>query len=143
MSNGLPKVPDDAENYLNFIGLLGLIRVSIFEAFGDRRFWDERYFDLLMSMLAKQLRGSVSTLEDMTGAIRGVSHSTKIRMIEEARKAGLIEASNRSEITLTQPLDDISARKVFFLSQSAMDQILSRLTETMGDVRDFASQHQS
>ena len=141
MSNELPKVPDNAETFLNFIGLLGLIRVSIFEAFGDRRFWDERYFDLLMSMLAKQLRGSVSTLEDMTSAIRGVSHSTKIRMIEEARKAGLIEASNRSDIKLTQPLDDISARKVFFLSQTAMNQILERLTETMGDVREFADRH--
>lgn len=138
MSTGLPKIPEDADTFLNFIGLLGLIRVSIFEAFGDRRFWDERYFDLLMSMLARQLRGSVSTLEDMTSAIRGVSHSTKIRMIEEARKAGLIEASNRSEIILTQPLDDISARKVFFLTQDTVDQIVARLTETMGDVREFA-----
>ena len=139
MSIRLPTIPDTAGTFLDFIGLLGLIRVSIFEAFGDRRFWDERYFDLLMSMLAKQLRGSVSTLEDMTGSIRGVSHSTKIRMIEEARKAGLIEASNRSEIELTQPLDDISARKVFFLSQDAMDRILARLSETMGDVKDFAA----
>ena len=143
MSTDLPKVPDDAGLYLDFIGLLGLIRLSVFEAFGDRKFWDERYFDLFTSMLAKQLRGSVSTAEEMTAAIRGVSHSTKVRMIEEARKAGLIEASARSEITLNQPLDDASARKVFFLSESAMNQLLTNMSASMGDVRAFAERNKA
>ena len=141
MPTNLPAVPDDADHYLDFIGLLGLIRLSVFEAFGDRKFWDERYFDLFTSMLAKQLRGSVSTAEEMTAAIRGVSHSTKVRMIEEARKAGLIESAARSQIELNQPLDDASARKVFFLSETAMKQVLANLSASMGDVKSFADRH--
>jgi len=133
-----PPAPHDASRYLDFIGTIGLIRVAVFQAFGDRRFWDERFFDLFMSMAVKQLRGSVSTLEEMTGAVRGVSHSTKIRMIEEARKAGLIEAVARSDIDLPEPLDDPSARKVFFLSDAAFRTLLARLDDAMADVRAFA-----
>ena len=138
MSVQPPSPPPDAQRYLDLVGLMGLMRVAMFEAFGDRRFWDERYYDLFTSMLAKQLRGSVSTLEEMTGSISGVSYSTKVRMIEDARKAGIIEAVNRSDIELDQPLDSTSARKVFFLTESAMSAMVKGLEEILSDVRAFA-----
>lgn len=138
MSVQPPSPPAGAQRYLDLVGLMGLMRVAMFEAFGDRRFWDERYYDLFTSMLAKQLRGSVSTLEEMTGSISGVSYSTKVRMIEDARKAGIIEAVNRSDIELDQPLDSTSARKVFFLTESAMSAMVKGLEEILSDVRAFA-----
>lgn len=133
-----PTPPSDAARYLEFVGLMGLLRVTLFESFGERKYWDERYFDLFMNMLAKQLRGSVSTLEEMTAAMTGISHSTKIRMIEEARKDGLIEAVNRSQIKLDGPLDNVGARKVFYLSDRMMNSMLSRLDEMIDDVAAFA-----
>lgn len=132
-----PDPPDGAETYLEIIGLMGLMRVAMFESFGDRRFWDERYYDLFTSMLAKQLRGSVSTLEEMTGAITGVSYSTKVRMIEDARTAGIIVAANRSEVSLDQPLDSTSARKVFYLSDQAAERMIRALGEIAGDVENM------
>ena len=138
----LPRTPQDPQPYLDLIGLIGVIRVAMFEAFGDRRFWDERFFDLFMGMLAKQLRGTVSTAEEMTGSISGVSHSTKVRIIEEARKAGLIVAANRSEVRLEKPLDDVSARKVFFLSETAVTALLARMDEARTDIRMFARRDQ-
>ena len=138
MSVQPPSPPAGAQRYLDLVGLMGLMRVAMFEAFGDRRFWDERYYDLFTSMLAKQLRGSVSTLEEMTGSISGVSYSTKVRMIEDARKAGIIEAVKRSDIELDQPLDSTSARKVFFLTESAMSAMVKGLEEILSDVRAFA-----
>lgn len=127
-------VPENAQRHLDLIGLMGLMRVTMFEAFGDRRFWDERYYDLFTTMLAKQLRGSVSTLEEMTGAVTGVSYSTKVRLIEDARKAGIIHAISRSEIELDRPLDSTSARKVFFLSDTAMEAMVKGLQEIGRDV---------
>ena len=150
MSVQPPSPPAGAQRYLDLVGLMGLMRVAMFEAFGDRRFWDERYYDLFTSMLAKQLRGSVSTLEEMTGSITGVSYSTKVRgrlqarhhsadrMIEDARKAGIIEAVNRSDIELDQPLDSTSARKVFFLTESAMSAMVKGLDDILGDIRAFS-----
>ena len=135
-----PAPPADAQRHLDLIGLMGLMRVTMFEAFGDRRFWDERYYDLFTTMLAKQLRGSVSTLEEMTGAVTGVSYSTKVRMIEDARKAGIIQAVNRSDIALDQPLDSTSARKVFFLSEDALAAMVNGLEEITKDVTSFAEQ---
>ena len=132
-----PAPPADAQRHLDLIGLMGLMRVTMFEAFGDRRFWDERYYDLFTTMLAKQLRGSVSTLEEMTGAVTGVSYSTKVRMIEDARKAGIIQAVNRSDIALDHPLDSTSARKVFFLSEDALAAMVKGLHEIAGDVQGF------
>ena len=139
MSVQPPSPPAGAQRYLDLVGLMGLMRVAMFEAFGDRRFWDERYYDLFTAMLAKQLRGSVSTLEEMTGSITGVSYSTKVRMIEDARKAGMIEAVNRSDIDLDQPLDSTSARKVFFLTEGAMSAMVKGLEDILGDVRAFAA----
>lgn len=141
MSTTPPKPPTDAARYLEFVGLMGLLRVTLFESFGERKYWDERYFDLFMNMLAKQLRGSVSTLEEMTAAMVGISHSTKIRMIEEARKDGLIEAVNRSQIKLDGPLDNVGARKVFFLSDTMMASMLSKLDDMIGDVNAFAGRN--
>ncbi len=138
MSIEPPALPEDAPKHLELIGLMGLMRIAMFEAFGDRRFWDERYYDLFTNMLAKQLQGSVSTLEEMTGAVTGVSYSTKVRLIEDARSAGIIEAVNRSEIELDQPLDSTSARKVFFLSESALASMISGLEDIGRDVRSFA-----
>jgi len=129
-----PTPPDGADKYLELIGLMGLMRVAMFESFGDRRFWDEHYYDLFTSMLVKQLKGSVSTLEDMTGAITGVSYSTKVRMIDEARNANVIDAANKSEVELSQPLDSTSARKVFFLTADAIDRMVQALDEIAGDV---------
>ena len=141
MSRIPPTVPENAPKFLDFIGLIGVMRIAIFEAMGDRRFWDERYFDLILSMLAKQLRGSVSTMEEMTAAVRGVSHSTKMRMIEDARKAGLIQAAARSQVELDQPLDDVSARKVFFLTEPTIEMLLGRMSESIEDVKAFAERH--
>ncbi len=143
MAIDLPTPPKGAETLLDLIGLMGLMRVAMFESFGDRRFWDERFYDLFATMLAKQLRGSVSTLEEMTGAVIGVSYSTKVRMIEDARKAGIIEAANRSEIELDQPLDSTSARKVFYLSESAMDSMVSGLSDIIGDVEAFVERRKA
>ena len=139
MAVELPTPPKGAETLLDLIGLMGLMRVAMFESFGDRRFWDERFYDLFTSMLAKQLRGSVSTLEEMTGAVSDVSYSTKVRMIEDARKAGIIAAANRSEIDLDQPLDSTSARKVFFLSDTAMEAMAKSLNDIIGDVETFVA----
>ena len=139
MAIELPRPPKGAETLLDLIGLMGLMRVAMFESFGDRRFWDERFYDLFTSMLAKQLRGSVSTLEEMTGAVSDVSYSTKVRMIEDARKAGIIDAANRSEIELDQPLDSTSARKVFFLSEDAMNAMAKSLNDIIEDVEAFMS----
>lgn len=130
--------PGDAQDALDLLGLMGLMRVAMFESFGDRRFWDERFYDLLTSMLVKQLQGSVSTLEEMTGAVVGVSYSTKVRMIEDARKAGIIEAVNRSSIKLDKPLETTSARKVFFLSDTAFASMCQGLRDVQQDVRGFA-----
>ncbi|MEM9140248.1 MAG: hypothetical protein AAGB15_10510 [Pseudomonadota bacterium] len=141
MKTKLPDIPAEAERYSDLIGLIGLMRLAMFEAFGDRKFWDERYFDLFLSMLAKQLRGSVSTMEEMTAAVRGVSHSTKMRMIEEARGAGLIQAVARSQIALDEPLDDASARKVFFLTDKAMASMTGKLSEVDQDVHAFTQRH--
>lgn len=138
MSVEPPPPPEDALRYLDLLGVMGLMRVAMFEAFGDRRFWDERFFDLFTSMLAKQLRGSVSTLEEMTGSVSGISYSTKVRMIEDARKAGLIRAVNRTEVELNQPLDSTSARKVFFLTEEAMQPMIAGLNDIAADVEAFA-----
>ncbi len=131
----LPEVPDDSGRYLDFVGLLGLLRIALFEAFGDRKYWDERYVDLFLPMLAKQLRGKVSTLDELTSSMINISHSTKIRLIEEARKDGLIEVANRSQIQLDGPLETVGARKVFFLSEEMLGRMLGKLDEMMADVR--------
>lgn len=136
-----PALPQGANTYLDFLGLIGLLRITLFEAFGDRKYWDERYFDLFTSMLLKQLRGSVVTLEEMTASMTNISHSTKIRMIEEARKDGMIISVNRSQIALDGPLDNAGARKVFFLSEETMDAIVVKLNDMMSDVQAFADQH--
>jgi hypothetical protein len=136
-----PALPEKAKTYLDFLGLIGLLRITLFEAFGDRKYWDERYFDLFTSMLLKQLRGSVVTLEEMTASMTNISHSTKIRMIEEARKDGMIISVNRSQIALDGPLDNAGARKVFFLSEETMDAIVVKLNDMMSDVEAFAAQH--
>lgn len=134
-----PALPANSGLYLDFLGLVGLLRITLFEAFGDRKYWDERYFDLFMSMLLKQLRGSVVTLEEMTASMTNISHSTKIRMIEEARKDGLIISVNRSQIALDGPLDNAGARKVFFLSEETMSSITDRLDDMITDVTEFAA----
>ena len=122
-----PEIPDDSGRYLDFLGLLGVLRVALFEGFGERKYWDERYVDLFTTMLAKQLRGKVSTLEELTASMSNISHSTKLRLIEEARKDGLIEVLNRSQVELDQPLDTLGARKVFFLSESMMARMVEKL----------------
>ena len=134
-----PELPENPTRYLDFVGLLGLLRVALFEAFGDRKYWDERYVDLFLTMLAKQLRGKVSTLEELTASMVNISHSTKIRLIEEARKDGLIEVVNRSQIELDEPLDTVGARKVFFLSEEMMSRMLAKLEDMIGDVHAFGT----
>ena len=104
---------------------------------GERKYWDERYTDLFMSMLIKQLRGRVSTLEELTASMSNISHSTKLRLIEEARKDGIIEVVNRSQIELDAPLDTLGARKVFFLSESALERMLGKLDAMIADMRAF------
>ena len=136
-----PTPPVFSEAHLSLIGLMGLMRVTMFEAFGDRRFWDERYYELFTTMLGRQLQGSVSTLEEMTGAVTGVSYSTKVRMIEDARKAGIIQAVNRSDVALNRPLDSTSARKVFFLSDHALAAMVKGLEQITSDIRAFAARH--
>lgn len=133
-----PSPPSNASRCLDLVGLMGLLRITLFESFGDRKYWDEHYYDLFMSMLAKQLRGSVSTLEEMTSSMTGISQSTKIRMIEEARKDGHIIALNRSQIELDGPLGNIGARKVFFLSEATLASMCHSLTEMIDDVDAFA-----
>jgi hypothetical protein len=136
----LPEIPEDAARYLDFVGLLGVLRVALFEAFGDRKYWDERYVDLFLPMLAKQLRGKVSTLDELTSSMTNISHSTKIRLIEEARKDGLIEVANRSQIKLDGPLETVGARKVFFLSQDMLSRSLSKLDEMIGVIGGYKPQ---
>lgn len=137
MTRRPPAIPEDPVKYLDFVGLLGVLRVALFESFGDRKYWDERYVDLFLPMLAKQLRGKVSTLEELTASMTNISHSTKLRLIEEARKDGIIEVVNRSQIDLDMPLDTLGARKVFFLSDTALDQMLSKLDAMMKDIRAY------
>ena len=132
-----PALPDRPAKYLDFVGLLGLLRVALFESFGDRKYWDERYVDLFMPMLAKQLRGKVSTLEELTASMTNISHSTKLRLIDEAKNDGLIEVVNRSQMDLETPLDTLGARKVFFLSDKMMTRMLERLDQMMKDVGQF------
>ena len=134
-----PELPENTAKYLEFVGLLGVLRVALFEAFGDRKYWDERYVDLFLTMLAKQLRGKVSTLEELTASMVNISHSTKIRLIEEARKDGLIEVVNRSQIELDEPIDTVGARKVFFLSEEMMSRMLAKLEDMIGDVHAFGT----
>ncbi len=141
MSIGQSDVPEHAQRYLEFLGLIGVLRVTLFEVFEDRKYWNEKYFDLFLTMLIRHLRGSVVTMEDMTAAISGVSHSTKVRMIEEARRDGLIISANRSEVALNAPLANTGARKVFSLADSTIDVFLERLNMMMGDVRHYAETH--
>lgn len=138
MTNHIPPPPENAESYLRLVGLLGLLRVSLFEGFGERKYWDERYVDLFLPMLAKQLRGKVSTLEELTASMSNISHSTKIRLIEEARKDGLIEVLNRSQLSEDMELDTLGARKVFFLSEKMMSALASSLDGMIDDVISFA-----
>ena len=139
MTAKAPATPQNADKYLHFVGLLGVLRVALFEGFGGRKYWDERYVDLFLPMLAKQLRGKVSTLEELTASMVNISHSTKIRLIEEARKDGLIEVVNRSQIELDEPLDTVGARKVFFLSEEMMSRMLAKLEDMIGDVHAFGT----
>ena len=134
-----PSPPENAARCLDLVGLMGLLRFTLFESFGDRKYWDEHYYDLFMSMLAKQLRGTVSTLEEMMASMPGISQSTKIRMIEEARKDGHIVAVNRSRVELDGPLDNIGARKVFFLSEDTLGAMCASLTEMIRDVETFSA----
>lgn len=140
MSTLIPLRPENADSYLRLVGLLGLLRVSLFEGFGDHKYWDERYVDLFLPMLAKQLRGKVSTLEELTASMSNISHSTKIRLIEEARKDGLIEVLNRSQIPDELELDTLGARKVFFLSEKMVEVLLKSLDGMIEDVLIFADQ---
>lgn len=137
------KIADNAQHYLETIGLLGLVRITLFESFGDRKYWNERYFDLFMSLLVKQLRGLPVTLEDLTASITGVSHSTKIRLIEEARKDGLIISVNRSKAEISGTLENAGARKVFYLSDGAVDSILNKLDTIGSDVEGFVARRQA
>ena len=139
MSKNIPLRPDNSETYLRLVGLLGLVRVALFEGFGDRKYWDERYVDLFMPMLAKQLQGRVSTLEELTASMSNISHSTKIRLIEEARKDGLIEVLNRSQIPPETELDTLGARKVFFLSEKMVNSMLESLDAVVTDIEEFKS----
>ncbi|MEM0989462.1 MAG: hypothetical protein AAGK00_11315 [Pseudomonadota bacterium] len=133
-----PDLSKNADRHLRFVGLMGLLRVRMFEGFGERKYWNEHYADLFMSMLAKQLRGRVSTLEELTNSMSNISHSTKLRLIEEARRDGLIEVVNRSQVKLQEPLDTLGARKVFFLSESATSRLCTALDEMASDVEAFA-----
>lgn len=137
MSKTIPLRPENSETYLRLVGLLGLVRVALFEGFGDRKYWDERYVDLFMPMLAKQLQGRVSTLEELTASMSNISHSTKIRLIEEARKDGLIEVLNRSQIPPETELDTLGARKVFFLSEKMVSSMLESLDAVVTDIEEF------
>ena len=139
MTTHIPLRPENSDTYLRLVGLLGLVRIALFEGFGDRKYWDERYVDLFMPMLAKQLQGRVSTLEELTASMSNISHSTKIRLIEEARKDGLIEVLNRSQIPAETELDTLGARKVFFLSQSMMERLLGSLDGVIDDIEDFSA----
>ena len=136
-----PDLSENAESYLSFVGLLGLLRIRMFEGFGDRKYWNEHYTDLFLSMLAKQLNGRVSTLEELTASMSNISHSTKLRLIEEARKDGLIEVVNRSQVDLDQPLDTPGARKVFFLSEATARRLTAALDEMIGDVGVFGTRN--
>ncbi|MEM7742738.1 MAG: hypothetical protein AAF409_03420 [Pseudomonadota bacterium] len=138
MSVVLPDLREHAERHLKFVGLLGLLRVRLFEGFGERKYWNEHYTDLFLSMLTKQLRGRVSTLEELTASMSNISHSTKLRLIEEARKDGLIQVANRSQVGEDVPLDTPGARKVFFLSGAATEPLTAALDEMVGDVMAFA-----
>ena len=133
----VPEPPADAPRYLDFVGLLGVLRMALFESFGERKYWDERYVDLFLPMLAKQLQGRVSTLEELTASMTNISHSTKLRLIEEARKDGLIEVANRSQLADDVAIDTVGARKVFFLSQAALDRMTAQLEQMIGDVTAF------
>lgn len=132
-----PALPDRAQDYLEFVGLLGVLRMTLFEAFGEQKYWDERYVDLFLNMLAKQLRGRVSTLEELTASMSNISHSTKLRLIEEARKDGHIISANRSQMAEDVPLDTLGARKVFFLSDEMMARMASGLDAMMSDVEHY------
>ena len=140
MAAQIPKQPDNPDPYLRLVGLMGLLRVSLFEGFGGRKYWDERYVDLFLPMLTKQLQGRVSTLEELTASMTNISHSTKIRLIEEARKDGLIEVLNRSQVSPDTRLDTLGARKVFFLSETMMEQMLGSLDGMIADIRHFADE---
>lgn len=139
MSVSPPDIAADADRHLGLLGLLGLLRVTLFEAFGDRKYWNEHYADLFLSMLAKQLRGKVSTLEELTDSLSGISHSTKLRLIEEARRDGLIVVANRSDVVLAAPLDTPGARKVFFLSEGMVGQMLRAFEQMTGDIAGYAA----
>ncbi|MFK7944474.1 MAG: hypothetical protein AB8B85_16385 [Paracoccaceae bacterium] len=139
MTMNIPLRPENSDVYLRLVGLLGLVRVALFEGFGDRKYWDERYVDLFMPMLAKQLQGRVSTLEELTASMSNISHSTKIRLIEEARKDGLIEVLNRSQIPAETELDTLGARKVFSLSESMVKAMLESLDAVISDIEEFAT----
>ena len=139
MTKPIPLRPEGADGYLQLVGLMGLLRVGLFEGFGERKYWDERYVDLFMPMLAKQLQGRVSTLEELTASMTNISHSTKIRLIEEARKDGLIEVLNRSQIPADTELDTLGARKVFFLSETMMAALLASLDGIISDIEGFVA----
>ncbi len=143
MSKQIPLRPERSESYLRLVGLMGLLRVALFEGFGDRKYWDERYVDLFMPMLAKQLQGRVSTLEELTASMSNISHSTKIRLIEEARKDGLIEVLNRSQLNDDLELDTLGARKVFFLSEKMMTAMTESLDGMIKHVQEFAAGHKT
>ena len=126
------------EGYLEFLALIGVLRVAVFDIFPDRKYWTERYADLFLSMLIYDLRDQPVTLEEMTGFISGVSHSTKVRMIDEAKKDGIIVAYKKSELRDIGPIDNVGARKIFMLSEETVARLLKNLDELKAEVLKYA-----
>lgn len=124
--------------YLEFLGVLGLMRLSIFETFENRRYWTERYAELFVGMLTCHLRGKPVTLEDMTRFIEGASYSTKIRMIDDAKKDGIIIDRSKNDPDLPEGFAAVQARKVFFLAEDVQRALLTQFDHAIRDVARFA-----
>ncbi len=123
--------------YLEFLGVLGLMRLSIFEVFENRRYWTERYAELFVGMLTCHLRGKPVTLEEMTRFIEGASYSTKIRMIDDAKKDGIILDRSKNDPALPEGFDAVQARKVFFLAGDVQTRLLAQFDHAIRDVARF------
>lgn len=132
---------ESRSNYLDFLALVGVLRVAVFDIFPDRKYWTERYADLFLSMLIYDLRDQPVTLEEMTGFISGVSHSTKVRMIDEAKKDGIIVAYKKSELADIGPIDNVGARKIFALSDDTVRRLLGNLDGLKDEVLKYAATH--
>lgn len=112
----------------DYLGFLCQVEKRLFSEFGDDRYRNINYFYLFLNMLIAEIRSEPITLEAMIEFMdTPTSRSTKMRLIDQAKRDGYIVSIRKTDLEEPETLDDTSAKKAFFLSEELSLSLRKRL----------------